>query len=55
MDLEDKIVILIEPILEKYKKSLKDNPGIDYRNFAAHDIAKLVIKTFCNPLYNLQE
>jgi len=54
MDLEDKLVKLIEPILEKYKKSLKTNPGIDYRNFAAHDIAKLVI-TFCNTLHNLQE
>ena len=43
-NLEDKLVTLIEPILEKYKKSLKDNPKIDFRNFAAHDIAEVVIK-----------
>ncbi len=46
-ELKDKLVSLIEPILERYKKSLKDNPSIDYRNFAAHDIANIVIATHC--------
>jgi len=41
--LEDDLVELIEPILTKYKDSIKKDKGIDYRNFAAHDIAKLVI------------
>ena len=54
-NLEDKLVNLIEPILEKYKKSLKDNPKIDFKNFAAHDIAKIIIKRYCNTLHNLQE
>jgi hypothetical protein len=42
---------LIEPVLVRYKDSVLKNTRIDYRNFAAHDIAKVVIKHFamrCN-------
>lgn len=41
--LEDELVNLIEPVLKKYKESVRKD--LDYRNFAAHDIAKLVICT----------
>ena len=34
----------VEEILIKYKESLAKDPTIDYRNFAAHEIADIVFK-----------
>lgn len=45
--IEDKLVKLVEPILGKYKKSLhkglSSRANLDFRNFASHDIIKVVI------------
>ena len=41
--IKDKLVERIEPVLKRYKESVLKDKHIDYRNFAAHDIAKIVI------------
>jgi len=51
--LEDFLVSRVEPILIKYKDSLKSDPKMDYRNFAAFEIVRMMVNLLKEELEGL--